>query len=68
MSLNERLPLFPITAQASPTPEGAQLTIGGLAVSDLADEYETPLYLFDQATMDDAVDQYRRALAKHYPG
>lgn len=34
----------------------------------LAAQYGTPLYLFDEATLNDAVQQYRDALRKYYPG
>ena len=67
MSLDKRLPLFPITAAVTTDSEGRHMTVGGLALRDLAEEYGTPLYVYDQATMDDAVEQYRRGLASHYP-
>lgn len=64
-SLSEkRLSLFPISAKI----ENQRLTIAGLDVEALASEYGTPLYLYDQATLDDALSQYRAALARHYPG
>lgn len=44
------------------------LQIGGVDVGALARQYGTPLYIFDQATLDDAVAQYRRACAQWYPG
>lgn len=59
-----RLPLFPITTTIS----NQQLEIGGCSVDELAAEFGTPLYLYDRATLDDAVQQYRQALAMHYPG
>ncbi len=59
-----RLSLFPITARV----EGDGLTIGGCDLRDLADRFGTPLYLYDRATLDDAVDAYRQALARFYPG
>ena len=68
MSLNTRLPLFPISTAMTAEPQGQSLTIGGLSLAGLASEYGTPLYVYDQATMDDAVAQYRRTLADHYPG
>jgi diaminopimelate decarboxylase len=34
----------------------------------LAERYGTPLYLYDQVTLDDAVSACRRAPAAHYPG
>lgn len=61
-----RLPLFPITTQMDP--ESQNLTIAGCDLVSLAEEYGTPLYLFDEATLDGAVREYRAALATHYPG
>lgn len=66
--LAARLPLFPITTTVIETATGAELSIGGLRLTELAATYGTPLYLLDQATMDDAADAYRGALARHYPG
>jgi diaminopimelate decarboxylase len=43
------------------------LWIGGCDLALLAEQYGTPLYLYDQATMDAAVAAYRQALAHHYP-
>src|SRR5687767_9013246 len=65
--LATRLPLFPITTEIVHTPDGPTLAIGGVALSALAEEFGTPLYVYDQATMDDAAKRYRQALARHYP-
>lgn len=63
-----RLPLFPITTDAtSPTGAGT-LRIAGCDLRRLADEFGTPLYVYDEATLDAAVAAYRSALARHYPG
>ncbi len=62
--LTRRLPLFPITTRL----EGEALTIGGCHLTELADRFGTPLYLYDQATLDAAVDAYRQALSRAYPG
>jgi diaminopimelate decarboxylase len=61
--LLNRLQLFPITT----TIEKNSLTIAGHDLSALAEEYGTPLYLYDRATMDSAVADYKSALASHYP-
>jgi diaminopimelate decarboxylase len=58
-----RLQLFPVTA----TIENNSLTIAGHDLSALAEEYGTPLYLYDRTTMDTAVAGYKSALASHYP-
>ena len=63
-----RLALFPLSTTVVATPAGPELAIGGLTLSSLAETYETPLYLFDGATLDAAADAYRRALDEHYPG
>jgi diaminopimelate decarboxylase len=59
-----RLSLFPDTTKI----ENNLLTIAGLDLASLADEYGTPLYLYDRATMENAVATYQAALASHYPG
>jgi len=59
-----RLPLFPDTTKI----ENNILTIAGQDLSSLADEYGTPFYLYDRATMDNAVAAYKSALASLYPG
>ncbi len=65
-SVERRLGLFPVTAQVAPAGEVERLVIAGCDVADLAEEYGTPLYLYDQATMDSAVQEYRRALERSY--
>jgi len=57
-----RLELFPDTT----TIENDALTIGGCDLSALADEYGTPLYLYDRLTLDASVTVYRRLLNEHY--
>ncbi len=59
-----RLELLPITARIT----GERLSIAGCDLTALADEHGTPLYVYDQATMDAAVADYREALARFYPG
>jgi len=63
-----RLPLFPLKAEYKPCQGVETLHLGGLAVENLAAEFGTPLYIYDQATLDAALADYRLALAKHYPG
>ena len=58
----DRLELFPDTT----TIENDALTIGGCDLSALADEYGTPLYLYDRATLDASVTAYRRLLNEYY--
>lgn len=63
-----RVDLFPVTTRVERAAGRARLTVAGHDLRALAERYGTPLYLYDQATMDDAVAGYRRALARHYPG
>jgi len=68
--LARRLALFPLTTAVVPAPgDGrAALTIGGCDLRALAAAHGTPLYCFDAATLDAAVQAYRAALARDYPG
>jgi diaminopimelate decarboxylase len=59
-----RIPLFPDTTKI----ENDNLTIAGQDLPSLANTYGTPLYLYDRATMDNAVFAYKTALASLYPG
>ncbi len=58
-----RLPLFPDSTRL----QNDSLTIAGHDLAFLADEYGTPLYVYDRATMDACVAAYRSALKTHYP-
>lgn len=60
----ERLGLFPDTTLI----EKGTLTIGGCDLTKLADKFGTPLYLYDRATLDNAVEAYQTAMAQYYPG
>jgi diaminopimelate decarboxylase len=44
------------------------LHVGGCDLVALAETHGTPLYLYDQATLDHAVSAYRDALAEQWPG
>jgi diaminopimelate decarboxylase len=66
--LTRRLALFPVTTQVVADQHGEHLTIGGCDLADLAGRFGTPLYLYDEATLDDAARTYQRALAQFYPG
>ncbi len=59
-----RLLLFPDTVRIADD----RLTIAGHALASLADSYGTPLYVYDRATLDNAVEAYRSSLRVHYPG
>jgi diaminopimelate decarboxylase len=61
--LEKRLPLFP---DSTKTDEN-RLSIGECDLNVLADQYGTPLYLYDKLTMDSAVQSYKSLLATYYP-
>src|SRR5690348_6383101 len=62
-ALTQLYPLLPDTATVSP--DGI-LSIAGHALSDLARQYATPLYLFDRATIIQACHSYHEAFSTHY--
>lgn len=61
--MTTRLELFPVTAGI----QNNRLTLDGQSLSALAEEYGTPLYLYDQASMDSAACAYLSALKETYP-
>ncbi|MCX6079353.1 MAG: diaminopimelate decarboxylase [Chloroflexi bacterium] len=61
--IQARLPLFPSSTQVVQD----HLTIGGCDVQSLADQYGTPLYIYDRAEMDSAADLYRGFLNAFWP-
>ena len=63
-----RLKLFPITARIEEDSPDQCLSLGGLDLQELARQYGTPLYLYDQATLDACIKDYREALTETYPG
>ncbi len=65
-TFTKRLALFPITTRIEAS-QGGRLTIAGCDLAEMADRYGTPLYLYDRATLDAAVEAYRQALALSYP-
>lgn len=67
ISPDKRIQLFPITTQIQPGPRGNEMHIAGLNLVDLAGIYGTPLYLYDQATMDACLNAYQQALTESYP-
>jgi diaminopimelate decarboxylase len=64
----KRLQLFPVTTKIETSSGAPQLSIAGCDLVQLAEEYGTPLYLYDQATMDASFAAYHAALADTYPG
>lgn len=61
---SEQLNLFPLSAQITPAGE---LTIAGHSLVELADQYRTPLYLYDGQTIRHQLDTLTGLLERHYP-
>jgi diaminopimelate decarboxylase len=59
----DRLALFPESTRI----RNDSLTLAGRSLIALAEEFGTPLYLYDRATLDAAVTTYKGALRAHYP-
>ncbi len=65
----DRLSLFPGTVALTPDKRGIPaLHVGGRDLNELAAEFGTPLYIYDEETIDNAVHAYQDALNRHYPG
>ena len=60
----DRLALFPDSTRV----RNDSLFIAGQNLAALADQYGTPLYVYDRATLDASVADYRSALQRDYPG
>ena len=56
--------IFPDTARA----RGVHLEIGGCDVTELAQRFGTPLYVYDEATVTARAGSFRGTLASSYPG
>jgi len=63
-----RLELFPVSAQVVESGGHSEITLARNSLITLAEQYGTPLYIYDQATLDHNLEAYREALAVHYPG
>ena len=59
----DRLLLFPNSTET----KNDSLIIAGHDLASLADQYLTPLYIYDHATLDSAATDYKTALQKYYP-
>ncbi|MBE9101941.1 diaminopimelate decarboxylase [Vacuolonema iberomarrocanum] len=57
--------LLPLTAKVN---EQNHLEIGGCDVPTLVEQFQSPLYILDEATLRAACRQYRDAFQRHYPG
>lgn len=61
---SDRLALFPHSTRV----RNDCLFIAGHDLASLADRYSTPLYIYDRATLDACVAEYKSALRGYYPG
>jgi diaminopimelate decarboxylase len=61
---NPRLAVFPLTASVN---EQDHLVIGGCDTMALAEEYGTPLYVFDEADLRAKCREYKTEFGKRYP-
>ena len=59
-----KLALFPLTAEVN---RQGHLVIGGCDAVDLAKEFGTPLYLFDESTLRLKCREFRDGFSKYYP-
>jgi diaminopimelate decarboxylase len=60
----KRLPLFPITSAVN---DQGHLVIGGCDVTELAAEFGTPLYLYDETTLRAKCREFRTEFETRYP-
>ncbi|HEV1997547.1 MAG TPA: diaminopimelate decarboxylase [Candidatus Dormibacteraeota bacterium] len=57
--------LFPDTYEVN---AAGRMSVGGCDLSDLAREYGTPLYVYDEATLRGRIAEFRDTLKSTYPG
>ncbi len=60
----EKLELFPAGSYVD---DGGRLWLGGCLASSLAEEFGTPLYVFDEAALRGGCREYSEQLSEHYP-
>lgn len=65
--LSKRLSLFPLAVRIEQQAQPSQLTISGVSLLELAQQYGTPLYVYDSLTLLASVQRYKQALADSYP-
>lgn len=63
-----RLALFPITASLQKVRGQTILHLAGQNLEELARKYGTPLYVYDEATLENNLQVYQTALKEFYPG
>ena len=59
-----RLPLFPSTAGVNGQ---GHLVIGNCDVAELASEYGTPLYIYDEITLREKAGEFKKEFGRRYP-
>ncbi len=66
MNINKipKLSLFPLTSEEN---NQGHLCLGGCDVVDLAKEFGTPLYLFDESTIRHKCHEFTAEFSKRYP-
>ena len=64
-SLSPNQQLMPLSATVN---EQDYLTIGGCNITQLVEQYGSPLYIVDELTLRTACRQYRDAFKRYYPG
>jgi diaminopimelate decarboxylase len=62
--MTNRLALFPESTRV----RDDTLFIAGHPLASLSADHGTPLYIYDRATLDLAVTEYKSALRAYYPG
>ncbi|HSR32823.1 MAG TPA: diaminopimelate decarboxylase, partial [Anaerolineae bacterium] len=67
-NVSKRLALFPDTTRIETVVGVERLSIADCDLDELAREHDTPLYLYDQVTLDGNLEAYRQALAASYSG
>ena len=65
--LAQRLSLFPNSVQIKKQGHTSRLTVSGLSLLDLAQQYGTPLYVYDRTTLQASLQRYEQSLAEAYP-
>ncbi len=68
MAINQEIPklsLFPLTAEVN---ECGNLVIGGCDCIELAEEFGTPLYVFDEFSLRSRCAEFKSEFGQRYPG
>jgi len=68
MRNSSRIQLFPLTTTIEEDSSGEHIQIASCDLTELADRFGTPLYIYDAASLDAAVLEYQQSLADCYPG